>query len=41
MSEKEENLPKVFDVLNDLEEEITKQTQNEIKSHYKHLESEN
>ena len=31
MSEQEENLTKVFNVLNDLREEITKQIQNEIK----------
>ena len=41
MWEQEENLTKVFNVLNDLREEITKQIQNEIKSHCKHLESEN
>ena len=42
MSEQEENLAKVFNnVLNDLRKEITKQIQNEIKSHCKHLESEN
>ena len=42
MSEQEGNLTKVFNnVLNDLREEITKQIQNEIKSHCKHLESEN
>ena len=42
MSEQGENLTKVFnDVLNDLREEITKQIQNEMKSHCKHLESEN
>ena len=40
MSE-EENLTIVFDVLNDLRKEITKQTQNEIKSQCEHLESEN
>ena len=40
--EQGENLTKVFnDVLNDLREEITKQIQNEMKSHCKHLESEN
>ena len=38
ISEQEENLTSV---LNDLREEITKQIQNEIKSHCKHLESEN
>ena len=32
MSEQDENLTKVFNVLNDLREEITKQIQNEIKS---------
>ena len=31
MSEQEENLTKVFNVLNDFREEITKQIQNEIK----------
>ena len=41
MSEQEENLTKVLNVLNDLREETTKQIQNEIKSHCKHLESEN
>ena len=42
MSEQEENLTKVFNnVWNYLQEEITKQTQSEIKSHCKHLESEN
>ena len=41
MSEEEENLTKVFNVLNDFRKEITKQIQNEIKSHCKHLESEN
>ena len=41
MSEQEENLTKVFNVLNDLRKEITKQIQNGIKSHCKHLESEN
>ena len=42
MSEQEENLTKVFNnVLNDLGKEITKQIQNKIKSHCKHLESEN
>ena len=42
MSQQEEHLTKVFNnVLNDLREEITKQIQNEIKSHYKHLESGN
>ena len=41
MSEQEENLTKVLNVLNDLREETTKQIQNEIKSHFKHLESEN
>ena len=41
MSEQEENLTKVFTVLNDLRKEITKQIQNEIKSYCKHLESEN
>ena len=42
VSEQEENLTKAFNnVLNDLRKEITKQIQNEIKSHCKHLESEN
>ena len=42
MSEQEENLTKVFNnVLYDLRKEITKQIENEIKSHCKHLESEN
>ena len=41
MSEQEENLTKVFNVLNDLQKEITKQIENEIKSHCKHLKSEN
>ena len=41
MSEGEENLTKVFNVLNDLQKETTKEIQNEIKSHSKHLESEN
>ena len=42
VTEQGENLTKVFnDVLNDLREEITKQIQNEMKSHCKHLESEN
>ena len=42
MSEQEGNLTKVFNnVLNDLREEITKQIQNETKSHCKPLESEN
>ena len=41
MSEQEENLTKVFNVLNDLRKEITKQIENEIKSHCKHLKSEN
>ena len=42
MSEQEENLTKVSNnILNDLRKEITKQIQNEIKSHCKHLESEN
>ena len=42
MSEQEQNLTKAFDnVFNDLRKEITKQIQNEIKSHCKHLESEN
>ena len=41
MSEQEENLTKDFNVLNDLWEEIPKQIHNEIKSHCKHLESEN
>ena len=41
MSEEEENLTIVFYVLNDLRKEITKQTQNEIKSQCEHLESEN
>ena len=42
MSEQEENLTKVFNnVLNGLLKETTKQIQNEIKSHCKHLESEN
>ena len=41
MSEQEENLTKVFTVLNDLRKEVTKQIQNEIKSYCKHLESEN
>ena len=35
-------MTKVFNnVLNDLQEELTKQIQNEFKSHFKHLESEN
>ena len=39
---KEENLTKVFNnILNDLRKEIAKQIQNKIKSHCKHLESEN
>ena len=38
MSEQEENLTKVFNVFR---KEITKQIQNEIKSHCKHLEYEN
>ena len=42
MSEQEENLTKIFNnVLNYLRKEITKQIQNEIKSHCKYLESEN
>ena len=41
MSELEENVTKVFNVLSDLREEITKQIQNAVKSHCKHLESEN
>ena len=41
MSEQEENLTKVFNALNDLQKEITKQIENEIKSHCKHLKSEN
>ena len=42
MSEKEENLAKFFNnVLSDLQKEITKQIENEIKSHCKHLKSEN
>ena len=42
MSEQEENLTKVlYNVLNDLQEEMNKQIQNEIKSHCKHFESEN
>ena len=42
MFEQEENLAKVFNnALNNLWEETTKQIQNEIKSHCKHLESEN
>ena len=42
MSEQEENLTKVFNnVLSDLRKEVIKQIQNEIKSHCKHLESEN
>ena len=41
MLEQEENLTKVFNVLNDLRKEITKQIENEIKSHCKHLKSEN
>ena len=41
MSEQEENLTQVFNVLNDLQKEITIKIQNEIKSHCKHLESEN
>ena len=36
LSEQEENLTKVFNVLNDLQKEITKQIENEIKSHCKH-----
>ena len=42
MSEQEKNLTKFFNnVLNDLRKEIIKQIQNKIKSHCKHLESEN
>ena len=42
MSEKEENLAKFFNnILSDLQKEITKQIENEIKSHCKHLKSEN
>ena len=42
MSEQEENLTKVLDnVWNDLQKEINKQIQNEIKSHCKYFESEN
>ena len=41
MSEQEENLTEVFNILNDLQKEITKQIENEIKSHCKHLKSEN
>ena len=41
MSQQEENLTEVFNnVLNDPREKTTKQIQNEIKSHCKHLESE-
>ena len=40
--EQEENLSKVFNtVLNDLRKEITKQIQNEVKDHCKHLKFEN
>ena len=42
MSEQEENLMKVFyNALNDLQKEVTKHIQNDIKSHFNHLESEN
>ena len=41
MSEQGENLTEVFNILNDLQKEITKQIENEIKSHCKHLKSEN
>ena len=41
MWEQEENLTKVFNVLNDLQKEITKQIENESKCHCKHSKSEN
>ena len=42
MSEQEGNFTKFLNIsLNGLQKEITKQLQNELKSHCKHLESEN
>ena len=42
MPKHEENLTKVFsNFLKDLRKEITKQIQSEVKSHCKHMESEN